>query len=368
MSRSLAKWLWYFLNNHFDMLKFRTKRAIEINDPLGVPERMEFNGKLKLGITKECWHMHKYYVDACIALEVDYEVIDLFQTSWLETIRKSGIDLLLARPSVVTGKWKQVVDDKLSIIEQDVGIKVFPDLRSLWFWESKHKLHYWMDANNIPCLKTWVFHTEAEAIEFSSSCSYPIVYKAEQGSGGRGVEILTNKHKLRRHIKSYFKNGYRALGSSKYDREWGAMLLQEYINNPIEWRIMRVGNSFFGYKKLAVSGMHSGSGKWEYGMPPKNLLDLTLLITNEYELYSVALDFFLADEGAPPLVNEVQAYFGMEYKDQMCVVDGVAGRIVDEEGIWVFEEGDFCQNKLCMERVKFVISQYGVEDTVCHDA
>jgi hypothetical protein len=73
------------------------------------------------------------------------------------------------------------------------------------------------------------------------------------------------------------------------------------------------------------------------------------------------LDVFVT-AGGEMLVNELQAVFGMGGPYEMCVIDGVPGRMVHdtEPGAWRFEEGRFCHNYLCNLRVEAVLRQIGV--------
>jgi hypothetical protein len=51
------------------------------------------------------------------------------------------------------------------------------------------------------------------------------------------------------------------------DRQWGSVLFQQYIPDAREWRMIRIGDSFFGYEKIKVGEFHSGSHKWSYSRP-----------------------------------------------------------------------------------------------------
>mgnify|MGYP000613278944 CR=1 FL=1 len=343
------------LNIFFNVFDIRTNRIDEKFKDKLEPNEEYFNDGYKIVIAKDLWYLYLHYVEACRDLKVNYKVVDITKNSWLEELDAYNPDAIVARPTVLTRVHKEVFDRRLYVIGNILNINVFPKYEGLWFWESKHRMNDWLKAHQYKTPRTWVFSNLDEAIEFSESCKLPMVFKSESGSGGRGVKVFKERKALHRFIKKYFRSGFITPDRHKMDLEWGSLFLQEFIAQADEWRIMRIGNSYFGYKKLPVNGIHSGSTKWEYGAPPISLLNECKAISDQNQLYSVAVDYFVSQEGA--FINEVQVYFGMEHKSEMCVVDDKPGRFVINDGNWLFEEGTFCKNNLCNERVKFLIEQ-----------
>jgi len=118
------------------------------------------------------------------------------------------------------------------------------------------------------------------------------------------------------------------------------LILQEFIQHDFEWRCVRIGNSYFAHKKLAINNMSSGTLLKGYGDVPLPLLDFIRNLTEENGLSSVSIDIFESSKGY--LVNEIQTFFGQSDPYQM-LIDGEQGRYVYNKGDWQFEKGEFNQ-------------------------
>lgn len=309
-----------------------------------------------IGIIKELWGLHWHYVAACRELGVSYRLLDITGPDWLDVVRNSGCRVLIARPSVQRSQWKQLYDERLRILESMGRYRIFPEVESLWIWESKRRMHYWLDARGIPHPQTWVFCDEGQALAFASTCRLPVVYKSDLGSGSSGVIIVRSRSELRRLIRRCFGKGFRSSRRSRGDAEVGSILLQEYLDQIREWRIVRIGNSYFGFEKIQVGQFHSGSHQFQYGRPPEQLLNMVREVTDESGFRSVDFDVFVHPTRGP-LVNELQAHFGQEGSREICRVDGESGRMIFDYRTreWQFERGVFCQNYLCNLRVKYIV-------------
>ncbi|UCD49590.1 MAG: hypothetical protein JSW27_18915 [Phycisphaerales bacterium] len=349
-----------FIQKRVDLLGLRKARWIArdpyANDP---PESScDSEYPYTLGIIKEFWHAHWPYIGACRELGVAYKVLDLSGPDWLTVVERSGCDAFLVWPSVQLSVWKRMFDERLRIMSEDLNCVLFPDYGALWLYESKRRMHYWLEGHGVPHAKTWVFYDLEEALAFADRVDLPIVYKTDLGSGASGVIIFRRRRALKRHIKRCFRKGFTTYRRCRNDKEWSVVLLQEYIADASEWRMIRIGDSFFGYEKAKAGDFHSGSHRWRYGRPPSGLLDLTKSITDENDFLSMDLDIFVAPDGRY-LVNELQALFGMGNPYEMCVVDGKRGRMrYAGPGVgWQFEEGSFCQNYLCNLRVRALLQK-----------
>jgi len=311
---------------------------------------------LRLGIIKEFTRIHGYYIGACRELGVPYCVVDISGPDWIERIERSGCDAFLVRPSGQITVWKQMYDERLRIMVQDLGKILFPGYDEIWFYESKRRMHYWLAANKVPHPQTWVFYDRRGALAFAEQAAMPLVFKADFGSGSMGVRIVRDRPGLRRLIDTCFRKGFRKTGADQRDRQWGSVLFQEFLPDVTEWRMIRVGDSYFGYQKVKKGDFHSGSHVFHYGRPPTDLLRQTKKVTDKGGFLSMALDCFVTSDGRC-LVNEMQTTFGLHVAEGLPIVDGRPGRLVYDTGIddWRFEEGDFCRNKLCNLRVETLV-------------
>lgn len=347
-----------YLQEHLDLVELRTaNRILQAKHEQRVPEcDYRPNYPYTIGILKEFWHNHRHYVDACIELKVKCKVLDVSGPDWQEVIQQSGCDVYLVVPSVTFSSWKQMYDERVRTIYEDMGKTIFPSYAALWMWESKRRMHYWLKANGISHPLTWVFYHRPQAFEFAATTPLPVVFKSNMGSGASGVIIFEQRSQLKKHISRCFRKGYTNDRRGPNDREVGSVLFQEYLPNLREWRVVRIGDSYFAFEKLKAGRFHSGSHLRSYGMPPTALLDFARQVFDRGRFNSLSLDIFITEDGRL-LVNELQTYFGIIENHEMCIVDGVPGRLVHDgqSGVWSFEPGDFCRNFLYNQRVLCVL-------------
>jgi Phosphoribosylglycinamide synthetase, ATP-grasp (A) domain len=316
---------------------------------------------------------HILWEKACEAMQesIDWKVIDITKSNWLEQTVNERADGLLAVPSGYTTPFRILYDERVTILKTICGIPVFPGLEEISIFENKKFLSYWLAANKIPHPKTWVFYFEKEAMDFLNISSFPLVAKTNIGAGGNGVLILNSQTEAEKYIKDTFsgkgikqkvgpkwaKKGFATrvfkkllhpgelkLKMSKYrmlnsERQTDYVIFQEYIPHSYEWRCVRIGDSFFAHKKLKVQDKASGSLLKGYETPPFDLLDFVKQITDKRNFLSQAADIFIGKDGTY-LVNELQCLFGQSDPYQM-LIDGVPGRYCYKNSRWVFEPGDF---------------------------
>ena len=122
---------------------------------------------IRLGIVKEFAHTHASYIGACRDLGVPYKVLDLSGPDWIDIVRGCGCDAFLVSPSCELSVWKQMYDERLRVMAEDLGKTIYPTYKELWFYESKRRMCYWLQAHDMPHPRTWVFYNCDEAMEFA---------------------------------------------------------------------------------------------------------------------------------------------------------------------------------------------------------
>jgi glutathione synthase/RimK-type ligase-like ATP-grasp enzyme len=340
-------------------------------------------------LSNELNNDHHLWINACKAYSdrLEYTVINLTSDNWFESIKKITFDILLAKPGGLTAHFKQLYDERIYILSEINGFKIYPSAQEIFIYENKRLLSFWLKANNIPHPSTHVFYNYVEVSDYLRSTSYPIVAKVNIGSSGSGVTILFNLIEANEYIKEIFKgkgakqrsgpnfkkgsllkrslhyvfnpNDIRKKLSIyqtiKANAQKGYILFQEYVPHEFEWRVVRIGASFFAHKKLKIGEKASGSTRKIYDNPPLQLLDFVRDITDKFAFYSQAIDVFETSRGY--LVNEMQCIFGQSDKHQM-LVDGIPGRYIYRDNYWIFEPGDFCVNECFNLRVDWIINNY----------
>lgn len=317
---------------------------------------------------------------------IDYSVVDLTKSEWFEEITNLKPDMLLVKPGGLTSSFKSLYDERLMILVKELGYKCYPTLDEVLIYENKKYFSYWLKSNNIPHPKTQVFYYMNEALQWLQKTDYPKVAKVNIGASGSGVSIINcfseaktyvietfkgagakkrsgpNLQKsglLKRGLKYVFKPSdikykLKIYNSKSKDVQRDFVIIQEYISHSFEWRVVRIGDSFFAHKKLLAGQMASGSLVKGYENPPLQLLDFVKSITDKFGFHSQAVDLFETPDGIY-LINEMQCIFGQSDPYQM-LVDNKPGRYIVKEEQWAFEEGDYASNQCYDLRVSYVIN------------
>lgn len=312
-----------------------------------------------LGIIRELFNYHKDYIRACRELGISYRIIDITGSDWLSVIKKTDCDAFLVWPTTIPVAYKALFDDRLRIMVEEVGKIIYPSLKELWLYESKLRTRDWLDANKIAYPETWVFYDRQEALDWIAEQKLPLVFKTSTGSSASGVHILKNDKQIRKLIRQAFAEGIQHPRMGPFERQRGSVYLQEYLPNVKEWRMVRIGDSYFGYRKEKGEGeFHSASHTWSWLDPPRPLLDMLRQVTEKGGFTSMDVDIFETEDGQL-LVNELQTVFGATTPADQLRVDGRPGRYLydseTERDKWIFEEGDFSRNACANLRVEYLL-------------
>jgi len=309
-------------------------------------------GRPTVGILYDIAQEHQHYMIACHEIQVNYKVIDIRGSDWIARIHESGCKVFLVWPTIYKPIQKQFWDERLRILVEQVGAKVFPSLDLLWLYESKRKSRDWLNTNGYPHPKTDVFFTEKKALDFVRSAAFPLVLKTDQGAGSSGVFILRSQQAANNMIRKAFRRGIKLKNRGDHDRHQGYVILQEYLPDCKEWRLIRVGESYFCRLKKKKGDFHSGSNDIVWAEPPSNLLDQTREISEQFEIPNINVDFFETTEGEF-VINELHALWGGKVlKDEK-----LEGRYLYDaaSNTWRFEHGDFFGHRCAELRIQWLI-------------
>lgn len=323
----------------------------------------------KLGILTEPSGWEKHYVKACQEMNVPFEVIDIVSDQWWENLQKVKVDGYLVRAAGDNETRKQMYNEKLWFVEQYLGLPMYPSYFGNLLYENKRMQIYWMKVNKIVHPETHVFYHKEEALEFiRSNNRWPLVSKPNLGGAGEGVRFIYNQRKANIMVRKVFTRWkFFNTGLTRWkrwrkiripvmdDKQFNYLLFQEFILAKCEWRIIKVGNTYFGHQKLASGGLHSGSGLVEHVDPPKELFELVRHISNLSGIRALNVDI-LEEVNGTYYVNEIQTYWGGRKPYQMKI-GGESCRFIDKDGQWELEYGLFHHNRGCNLRVEDFLNQ-----------
>lgn len=316
---------------------------------------------------------HIYWIRSCDKYKYKYFVVDILSTYWLDHILDGKPQAILTCPSGRENLYKKLYDEKLSILDKQLGLLCYPSYNEVSIHENKKFLSYWLMANKLPHPKTFVFYNKLEAKEFANkTTTYPVVGKMDIGASGKGVNVFREATSLNNYIEEAFTRGLRQswgpnlqMGEYKsrisklikdpariikklriYKKNFDALqknfvILQEYVQHSYEWRVVKIGESYFAHQKIKQGDKASGTKGINYVSPPHHLLDFAMKICDKFKFNTMAIDVF-EDGSGGYLINEMQCIFG-HVQDYICAENGIPGRYVFNKG-WQFEQGNFNTN------------------------
>lgn len=325
---------------------------------------------MKIGIFKAFSEvLYKTVIEACEDIGVEYEVVDILSADWIRNVQLSSCDGFYCPSTTISQEKKNILDERYFFVSHIMEKPIYPDFLGLYIHENKRNMAAWLEVKNYPHAKTMVFTEKKEASDFLDKCSYPIVIKANLGSASSKVKIINSKTKAKRILSKCFpfrgdtrftplNFGY--VYSSKYkcikfpdihNPQKDYFLVQEFIPEVLhEWRVLKIGNSYFGHQKLMKGGYASGSGLVGWVAPPFELLTMVKKICEEGNFLCMDVDIFETANGEY-YINELQSSFG-SYLDSQMYIEGKPGRYIYDGSNFIFEEGIFNKyrsNKLKIE-------------------
>lgn len=320
------------------------------------PDRVDFeNSSTLVGIIYSKMNYHKFWIAACRDLKVSFQIIYLERNDWLEQVEESNCKTFLVWPDVSDDATKTMQDERLRILQEELKKTIYPSLQAIWLYENKRVQHYWLKSHGFRVPKTWVFYRLDEALYFLKQADFPLVFKSNLGASASGVYIIKDRKEAIKKATLFLQKGYRVKGEKSIPRQVGSLYIQEYLSNVKEWRMVRIGDSYFGHGKDMEGQFHSGSGKANWDIPSKKAFDLLYEVTEKGGFTSMDVDIF-EDSHGELYINELQTVFGTSVAKEQLKVDGVPGRMLrNTQGEFVFEVGDFCQNHLCNLRLKYIL-------------
>lgn len=334
---------------------------------------------------------HLNWEKACKSAGIDYKIVELKNADFLDRIININPDFCLAQPPGATTTQKNMYDERIYSIKKYLNIPVFPSWHEIILHENKKALFYFLKSNQIAHPTTFLSYNKAESLEFIYKTKYPIVAKTSIGAASSGVKIIQNKKEGLTYLNKAFGGGIkrrfgpnRKTGSPKSwllkafrspdyfmkkvkeysernkDSESGYVLFQEYIEHNFEWRCVKIGESFFAYKKLKIGQQASGAKQFDYDAPPIELLDFTRNLCEKHDFNFMAVDMFYT--GQKIYVNELQTIFGHK-SPYICKVNGKPGRYTCKNDKWLFEEGNFNTNESYDLRIETAINLFNKDRT-----
>jgi len=292
-----------------------------------------------------------------------------YSAKWTEFLLDRGIEVksidLLAPDALdqaqqcdgIMWRWlhnqqhKQSAQRILYAIEHLLNIPVFPNSVTSWHYDEKVTQNYVLHALGAPTPKTWLFWDRDEALEWSRTAPYPVVFKLSTGAGSSNVLKVNTNSEAENLIKRMFNEGifpytmneyrsktlptsvsdmltlgqriknamiyalwdkYPPLHPTWWKPERGYVYFQEFLpDNSFDTRVTVIGDRAFAYRRMNRSKDFRASGSGIFDTNP-NLIDEDMLkiafeVSKKGQFQSMAYDFLY--QGDDPVICEISYTF-----------------------------------------------------------
>lgn len=283
------------------------------------------------------------WVEYCKKENIPYEIVNCYDNDIINKLE--GCDLLMWHYHHENYKDVLFAKTLLYSLEQS-GKKVFPNFKTGWFFDDKVGQKYLLEAIGAPLVKSYVFYSRREALDWIKTAIFPKVFKLRRGAGAANVKLIKNRYEAAQIIKKGFKKGFKHcdykglavdalkkyikkkgslrdilkyvalyLFPSKYGvdffREKGYVYFQDFLeDNFYDVRLIVIKNRAYGMKRLVRENdfRASGSEEFIYDKIDEKTLSIAFDIAKKLNLQSVAFDFIY--KGREPFIVEMSCFYG----------------------------------------------------------
>jgi len=263
----------------------------------------------------------------------------------------------------------QIARRLFPVLEEELGLVVYPDRRARWHFDDKIAQHYLFEALGIPTPKTWVFWDRAAAEEWARAATYPLVVKLARGAGSTNVALVSDFPEARRFLDRLFGVGVFSLRSSRasaprravraaraaaksvflrmpleetflpsgdWERQKDYVLFQQFLpGNDYDTRVTVIGRHVYGFRRFNRPNDFRASGSGRIDRDPAAIdprfLDLGCAVAERIGASSVAIDGLL--DAGRPVVGE------MGYTYASFPLEECPGHWIREAGGLTWREG-----------------------------
>lgn len=224
------------------------------------------------------------------------------------------------------------------------GLKTFPDSKTCWHFDDKVGQKYLFESINAPLIKSHVFYSKKDAVEWIEATTFPKVFKLRGGAAALNVRLVHSGHQAHKLTNRAFGKGFQAesawssikerfsqlkkyknAGSvihlvkgfgrlvlpNEYQKfsttQKGYIYFQDFIpDNKFDTRLVVIGSRCFGMRRYVRKNdfRASGSGMKDYNPDflDKEAIKIAFHTAKKLRLQCVAFDFVI-DKGSHKIVE-----------------------------------------------------------------
>ncbi|QRX64185.1 hypothetical protein JS578_02700 [Dysgonomonadaceae bacterium zrk40] len=307
--------------------------------------------KLAIHYTNTKGYFSKRWIEYCEINNIPFKIVNCHSNDIVDNLK--DCDGLLWHFSHAHHIDYQIGIKLIASLEA-ANKKVVPNLNSCWHFDDKVAQKYLLEAIEAPLIKSWVFYSEKEALQWMRNTSFPKVFKLKGGAGSANVKLVKNSSHARKLINKSFNTGFRQFNRKElfiYElKKWkakkskakdvsiaflkmfkkstyekvkgkdnGYVYFQEFLpNNDFDIRIVVIGQKAFGIKRMSRSNdfRASGSGNiiYEKNQIDERCIRIAFDVVSKLNTNCLTFDF-LYDIKKEPLIAEISYGFFQDAYD-----------------------------------------------------
>lgn len=310
---------------------------------------------MKIAIHQDFGSFSDRWISYCEEQNIAYKIVNCYDSDIISQL--SDCNGLM---------WHWILNDyksalfarQLALSLEKKGINIFPDVNTSWHYNDKLGQKYLLEAIEAPLVKSYVFYTKGEAMEWINNTTYPKVFKLRGGAGSVNVSLVKTKYRARHLVKKAFGRGFSHINriNRVRNRVWefkknrnlssfikvlagivrifvpneierfshnekGYIYFQDFIkDNEFDTRLVVIGNRCFGVRRFCRKGDFRASGSGVFDANPtlidKRCVNIAFSVANLIGAQSIAFDFVFEDNN--PKIVEISYCFPLGAPDD-CV-------------------------------------------------
>ena len=286
------------------------------------------------------------WIEYCEQRAIPHKVVDCLDSSIIEQLRNSDALLWHWRHEDAADS---LVARHLIRAAESMGLLVFPNTATCWYFDDKIAQKYLLEAVGAPLVPVQVFHQESHALEWIANTSFPSVFKLRTGAGSSNVRLVKTPRQARALVRQAFGSGFSIIPGYRQDvakrmrnarkkqvlmaavrripttiknirrlnrslgRERGYVYFQDFIpGNSFDTRITIIGERAFGFTRDVRPGdfRASGSGRivYDVGRINPRCLEIAFDVARKVNSQSTAFDFVSNTDGEPLILEVSYCY------------------------------------------------------------
>ena len=296
------------------------------------------------------------WIEYCEKNSIKYKLVNCYDNNIMEELK--SYDALLWHWSHLDYKAQLFARQFITALESR-GMPVYPNAVGSLYFDDKIGEKYILESIDAPIIPSHVFYDLKSAKEWTSTTSFPKVFKLRSGAGAHNVKLVHSKSEADKYIAKAFGKGFFAThrSSAIKNRIWHfkrdktlksfldisrgfyrfAFPHKSSVALPIEKnylyaqdfipdcdhdiRVFVVGNKAISKKRMVREGdfRASGSGKfvWEIDEAQKECVKIAFDVTEKLGMQSIAFDFVM-DKNNEAKIIEISYAVGLK-----AFIDGI---------------------------------------------